>query len=520
MSLGENGQTLVIDRFAAHVSQTKMNTPDSLSTTLGSRMKKCLPSVSVCGLMIALLLGSFGFVNVSFAQQWQFVPVGPPMLPTNAQPAVSNAPTPSITPGNPVKDPSAVRGEILRGGIDGIDFLGSNCGCLPPDTNAAVSNDFVAETTNVQFRVWNKTPGNMLINEPLSVLFGSPSGGDPYVVYDDIADRWYINAFDGSLEGLFLAVSFDGNPVHGFRTFHLLGLGGFPDYAKPGFNKDAIFITFNDFGPQGNAGAKIVAIDKLAAFAGQLRFFVSQPKFQFRAMPPAQMHGDKTGGVEWFVSTEGTDFSGSTMRVTRMTQYLSNTPNFIYTSLPVTSYQNAPRADQPGGSITTFPNTTTTQVQFRRGHLVTAMASGTPADNFTYPKALIFDIDVTSRTPRLVNEFVVDPGTGVAAQMPSVDMDGNTRLGLTWMESSANEFLSMWVATLDGGTGRLTSRVAAAGAGFFTVNFRIGDYSTTVLDPDGKTFWSANEYIGDGGAARGERVLISHSTYECSPFAS
>src|SRR5262245_65263056 len=83
--------------------------------------------------------------------------------------------------------------------------------------------------------------------------------------------------------------------------------------------------------------------------------------------------------------------------------------------------------------------------------------------------------------------------------MPSVDMDGDNRLGLTWMESSANEFLSMWVATLDGGTGRLTSTVAAAGAGFFSVNFRIGDYSTTVLDPDGKTFWSANEYIGDAG---------------------
>ena len=41
------------------------------------------------------------------------------------------------------------------------------------------------------------------------------------------------------------------------------------------------------------------------------------------------------------------------------------------------------------------------------------------------------------------------------------------------------------------------STVSASGVGFFSVNFRIGDYSTTVLDPDGKTFWSANEYIGD-----------------------
>src|SRR5262249_22968808 len=158
------------------------------------------------------------------------------------------------------------------------------------------------------------------------------------------ADRWYVNAFDGSAQGLFLAVSFDGNPVHGFQTFHLFDSpfpAGFPDYAKPGFNKDAIFITFNDFGPQGDVGAKIVAIDKLAAFAGQLRFFVSQPQFQFRALPPAQMHGDQGRGVEWFVSTEGNDFAGTTMRVTQMTNYLSSTPNFIYTSLPVTPYHNA-----------------------------------------------------------------------------------------------------------------------------------------------------------------------------------
>jgi hypothetical protein len=64
----------------------------------------------------------------------------------------------------------------------------------------------------------------------------------------------------------------------------------------------------------------------------------------------------------------------------------------------------------------------------------------------SYPKALIFNVDVTSGTPVLSGEFVVDPGTGVAAQMPSVDMDQSDRLGITWMESSRDEFLSMWVA--------------------------------------------------------------------------
>src|SRR5215813_1078153 len=191
MSLRKNRQTLVIDRFAAHVSQTLMNRPHSLSTTLGSGMKRCLATVSVCGLVIAALLGGFGFVNVSLAQQWQFVPVGPPIPLTDAQMAVPNAE--SAVPNAPdvafesvnltldaVIQPPAVNHEILRRGIDGVNFLGSNCGCLPPDTNAAVSNDFVAEATNFAFRVWNKTPGNQVLNESLAMLFGSPSNGDPY----------------------------------------------------------------------------------------------------------------------------------------------------------------------------------------------------------------------------------------------------------------------------------------------------------------------------------------------------
>jgi 6-phosphogluconolactonase (cycloisomerase 2 family) len=387
----------------------------------------------------------------------------------------------------------------LGHGYQGIDFLGSSCSCLPPDTNAAVSNDFVVETVNVRIRVFNKSTGAIVRDEPLSTLFGAATGGDPYVLYDDVAGRWYVSAFDSNDEGLFLAVSSDANPLHGFKTFHIERLG-FPDYQKPGFSKDAIFISYNDFGTGGGAAATIISIDKAAALSGSLIHFKSVPKFQFRAMPPAQMHGDSVGGVEWFVSTDGTDASGNTMRVTRMTNYLSNAPVFTYTSLPVDPYKSAIRANQPGGSVTTFPNTTTTQVHYRRGHLVTAMASSLGGDGFVFPKGLFFQIDVSGGTPTLLQNGVIDPGHEVAVQMPSVDEDQSGNLGFTWMESSTTEFLSMWVGTLDT-KGNFSSSVAAPGGGFFSQSSRIGDYSTTVLDPsDHLTFFSANEYIGTNGA--------------------
>ncbi len=512
------------------------------------RMKKIslhnfLAVVLACGLPFVLEVAIMAAEPIG-----PYVPVGPPpsVQENKNKMTAPEAPLPPVRFNGPKHD-----GVKIGQSYDGINFFDSSCFCSPPDTNAAVGNNFVVETVNFQIRVFDKTTGSILLDEPLQTFFEDFSAGDPYVVYDDNADRWYVTAFDSTAQGLYLAVSFGNNPLRGFHTYHLTEVGGFPDYPKLGFNMDAIFISYNDFG-SGGAAATIASIDKAAALSGTLIYFVSHPAFQFRAMPPAQMHKDHKsdferdedqegafgrhedpkggvesdkdiedsferhkdhkghkGGVQWFVSTDGTDAGGNTIRVTKMTNYLSNTPNFTYTSLPVKEYRYAQSADQPGGTITTFPNTTTTQVHYNNGHLVTAMASSTAADGFIYHKGLYYQIDVNGKTPRLIKEGVIDPGPGVAVQMPSVAEDQQGNLGLTWMESSNDEYLSMWVGTVDP-NGNFSAQQAAPGLGFFFVNFRIGDYSTIVVDPsDGKTFWAANEYIGPDGDSNIWRTHIT-----------
>jgi hypothetical protein len=423
------------------------------------------------------------------------VPIGPPISSASHAPLIPNGPLPP--PSFATENPFVHVGLS----IEGIDFNGSNCGCLPPDTNAAVGHNHVAETVNFQFRVFDKTTGTVLLDEPLATLFGATTGGDPDIVYDEIAHHWYINAFDSNDTGLFLAVSIDGNPLHGFKTYDLTNVGGFPDYAKIGYNHDAIVISYNDFGSHGGDAA-IVAIDKAAILGGTLITYNSLPKPQFRAMPPARMHGSKPGAPMWFVSTDGTDAGGTTIRVTKMTKVLSNSPVFTYKSLKVTKYQQATTADQPGGAgtVTVFPNTTTAQVEYRKGRLVTAMDSALATDGFVYPKGLYYVVSVTGATPKLLKQGVIDPGSGVAVQMVSVDEDSTIRrnLGLTWIESSINEYVSMWI----GSTTAASRTDIAPGGGFMSQSFRLGDYSSTVIDPaDGVTFWSANEYVGsDGGS--------------------
>src|SRR5215831_12538036 len=170
----------------------------------------------------------------------QYVPVGPPVA-VNVGNLLNPAPSAILPlPPAPAQDPVVQLGR----GYEGVTFLASNCNCLPPDTNAAVGNNFVVETVNLELRIYDKTTGAHLLDESLGTFFGAVSGGDPYVLYDDLADRWYISAFDTNDTGLFLAVSSDGNPLHSFQTFHIANLGS-PDYQKPGFSKDAIFISYN-----------------------------------------------------------------------------------------------------------------------------------------------------------------------------------------------------------------------------------------------------------------------------------
>lgn len=472
-------------------------------------MKASKKTLRIQNLIVIALVCGLTFTSTSlFAQSTARVPIGPPTSALSHSPLVPRGPLPQVLPQVPQGG-----GVQIGQSYDGIDFNGSNCFCLPPDTNAAVGDNYVVEAVNVQMRVFDKSTGAVLLDEPLSTLFGAPTGGDPYVTYDDIADRWYINAFDSSDSGLFLAVSKTNDPRGSWYVYDLTAVGGFPDFAKPGFNKDAIFISYNDFGSNGGYAA-IAAIDKAQALAGSLVYYTSYPPPQFRAIPPAKMHGDDTGGVEWFVSIW--DFGGNTVRVTKMTNYLSNSPRYKTWELPVQPFGQIVNADQPGAPGSVVDNDpTATQVQYHKGRLVTATWASTAADGFVYPKGHYYQIDVNGNgvvKPRLMNQGVIDPGPGVAVWMASVDEDIQGNLGFTWMESSLSEYVSMWTGNLYT-NGNFSAQDVAPGGGFMPYSFRTGDYSSTVLDPDGRTFWTANEYIGSNGyLGPGGDIWLTHIT--------
>ena len=143
----------------------------------------------------------------------------------------------------PPLDPNIVNG------FDGMNFLDSVNGYVPPDTIIGVGPQYVVETVNAQIQFYDKVTGAALLpNTPLNVFFNQPSESpfDPNVTYDDIAGRFIVTASTFSNHEL-MAVSKDSNPLDGFNTYDLdVSEGGnFPDFPKLGYNADEVVLTLN-----------------------------------------------------------------------------------------------------------------------------------------------------------------------------------------------------------------------------------------------------------------------------------
>ena len=127
--------------------------------------------------------------------------------------------------------------------------------------------------------------------------------------------------------------------------------------------------------------------------------------------------------------------------VTRMDNVLSPTPTFTDSSLPVNSYiQAQSNPPQPGGTVGA-DDCRILNVEWNNNNLVAAFNAGVGTDAV----AAWLQFNTSGSSPVVVQQGVIHPGTGISTYMPSVAVDANGDLGLTYMESSASEYVSMYV---------------------------------------------------------------------------
>ncbi len=153
----------------------------------------------------------------------------------------------------------------------------------PPDTEGDVGlNDYV-QWVNLSLAVWDKN-GNLLYGPVAGNTiwqgFGGPADscndGDPVVLYDRIANRWFISQFALCANGgngpyyQYIAVSVTSDPTGAWYRYAFEWPGNkMPDYPKFGVWPDGYYMTCNQFTASGSwAGAGVAVFDRTKMLAG------------------------------------------------------------------------------------------------------------------------------------------------------------------------------------------------------------------------------------------------------------
>jgi hypothetical protein len=180
------------------------------------------------------------------------------------------------------KKPATIQGPATNnfsapGTTLGVNFNGQTSpGLQPTDNNMAAGPNHVIQTVNdingTKFTIWNKAG---VVVQPATILAsitGVPGDGDPIVLYDQLADRWFIAEFGGTsaTNTLIIAVSSTSNPTGTWNVYSYVDAAFFPDYLKFSVWHNAYYCYTNDFNPALTAylGTSVWAFDRAAMIAG------------------------------------------------------------------------------------------------------------------------------------------------------------------------------------------------------------------------------------------------------------
>jgi PKD repeat protein len=417
--------------------------------------------------------------------------------------------------------------------FEGLDFVATQDGA-PPDPIAAVGPNFIVEMVNSDIAVYQKD-GTLVFQQDLTQFFApvrTPGSRpfsikfitDPVVGYDEQANVFFVAALDVDTflgrtinsDQLLYAVLDGSNPtvateMHNINVTETIGgntiIG---DYPRLGWNADAHIITLNSYTTSDSYNhASVITINKASVLDGNsstFSFTNSNLGSSHFTLAPATMHDSQPGDPMWFVEvpTAAINSTGSsnTIQVVKETNVLSAAPTFDTFSLGVDAYRNPPLATQKGASTLIQTNDARIlNAEWRDSKLVATHTVGVTGDSQSHARWYQIDIDPTTMTPSLGQQGTLGVGTGSNSYFPGIAIAPNGDLGLSYIQSSSSEYMSVYVTgrTASDAPGTMQTPVLAkAGEAplsqFDGSPYRAGDYSGITVDPVNGTFWIVNEY--------------------------
>ncbi|RYM32986.1 T9SS type A sorting domain-containing protein [Brumimicrobium glaciale] len=417
--------------------------------------------------------------------------------------------------------------EKSRGEVNLIQNFNGMNGAFPPDPSGAVSEDYYVQAVNVAYRVYNLdgTPATGII-QLKDLWLGSTNSGDPIVLWDRHAERFFVTQFQTGSNEILIAVSETSDPTGAYYTYSFQ-FNDFPDYPKYSVWSDGYYMTSNTQGDDivaferdkmlvGDATASMIALD-IPVFASQ---------YGFKSVLPADADGDLPPygtpismflfqDDSWSASVTEDHIKVLKMNVDWITP--SNTTIVIDQEISTAPFNS------------TFTNSWDDIKQKGTNQKLDAIAS---IFNYraqylkwpTYNTVLlcnVVDIDNTNTAGIRWYELrqdtdnddwaIYQQGTysiadGNSRFLGSISMDYNGHIGMGYSVSGPTEFPGLAAtgrfAGDELGKFTFTETWAKKGVTFQSQANRYGDYSHMSLSPNGQEFWYTGEYIGSGGSRK------------------
>ncbi|HVG28789.1 MAG TPA: hypothetical protein VM864_03620 [Pyrinomonadaceae bacterium] len=436
----------------------------------------------------------------------------------------------------------------------------------PPDTNGDVGLTQYVQTVNLLFRVFDKTTGAPLTPpRRISSLFGAlpatsrcrtRDDGDPIVLYDSFANRWFISQFvagGGAPFAQCIAISQTSDATGAYFVYEFTSPNTkFADYPHYGVWPDGYYATVNQFQSTAGVfrGAGVYAFDRTKMLSGDptasyIYFDLATtfpnssgmlPSDADGLLPPpagapnviAEFDANEFGGTDSLLlynfhadfgnpaASTFTQRSDSPLIVAAFDPLDPNGQDDIEQPLPAptTAFLDAIGSDRLLHRMQ-YRNFGTSE-SLTVNHTVNVGTRGAGRPTATQYRAAprYYQLQRTSPTGNFIvqNQGTFAPADTDERWCGSAALDSQGNLGLGYSVSSRTTFPSIRY------TGRLATDLAnvlqsestlIAGKGVqMNSNSRWGDYSALTVDPvDDCTFYYTTEYYA-----------FTHRTPAVSPF--
>ncbi len=400
-------------------------------------------------------------------------------------------------------------------------------------TGAAGPDHFLQATNSTLYKVFNKSNGSVITSGSVGNIWSpaTPNDGDPIVMYDRYADRWFISQFGETDNSIYIAISQTSDPAGAYFTY-IFSSPEFPDYQKFSIWQDGYYMTSN----QGQQ--KVFAFERTKMLIGDPNAHAIYANFWppngggFFVPLPADADGN--GGLPeagvpcpiFSYSDNGwSENSIDAIQIYAMTIDWNETSpsasiDFVST-LPTVAFDasynmNWNDISQPGTNqkLDGIGGVLYYRAQWRKWTYHNSVVLTWAVQVNPTTRSLMWcelRQDIASQEWTIYQQGIFAPDNR-HRWVGSIAMDDLGNIGLCYaISDGTSKYPSLAY------TGRLSSdplnvmtfseTTAVEGVVSQTSTNRFGDYAHTTLDPDGSTFWHTGEYMG-GNIIYGPRSRV------------